>query len=64
MATIKGLVGHDDVFGSSVVISLGMDSFKSMELMARLKSDMGVELKASIFSPEVTVADIVRLAQS
>ena len=64
VATIKDLVAHDDVFGSSVVMSLGMDSFKSMELMARLKGDLGVELKASIFTPELTVADVVRTAQS
>jgi hypothetical protein len=57
---VRKLGGYDDVFGSSYYVSLGMDSFSTLEFISRIEVATGVEISVASLTPEITVNDIIR----
>jgi acyl carrier protein len=57
---IRKLGGYEEVFGSSPYVSLGMDSFSSLEFISRIEMATGVKISLTSLTPETTVSDIIR----
>lgn len=64
LETVKAIGGHEDVPLSSPLMSVGMDSFSTVELVSRIKTQLGVELNTSKLVASTTVAELIKMVQA